>query len=524
MQAQCSQLVTLGLVATSLGAAKADGAFLSVKDGRFVDPAGRHVILHGVNIGAKHKKTEYVSWHQPSDFARMETWGFNCVRLLIIWAAIEPECGKYDDAFLERIDQRIAWAKKHGLYVLLDMHQDLWGEKPGGDGAPEWATLDKGRPHRKLGHLWSDAYLVSPMIQTAFDSFWANRPGPDGVGIQDRFALAWQHVAKRYADEPAVVGYDLLNEPFPGSDILLMQAKMIPQLVEILAPGAGVCGLLEVARQLKDPVERHKVFERFNDMDAYRKYVEVPAPVCQRFERTKLTPMYQRVARAIREVDRRHILFIEPSITCNQGIASALQPVVGADGRPDPLVALAPHAYDLVTDVRGAGAVSEPRTAFIYRRHHDTVQRLNVPSLVGEWGALGVQPAHFEAAAINVRQLEATLASDTYWYFGKGMAKGKFFKMLQRPYPTAVAGVIVRYRLDTETGVFECVWREDPAIKAPSRFYVPSIWYPDGHHVTVDPPGPGRRFKRVGPGNDGHWSVKPLGRAAERTLVIRPKR
>ncbi len=132
----------VGVVVASTGIARATGEFLSVRDGRFVDPAGRHVILHGVNIGAKHKKTNYVSWHEPADFARMRAWGFNCVRLLIIWAAIEPECGSYDEDYLRRIDKRIAWAKANGLYVLVDMHQDLWGEKPGGDGAPVWATLD----------------------------------------------------------------------------------------------------------------------------------------------------------------------------------------------------------------------------------------------------------------------------------------------------------------------------------------------------------------------------------------------
>jgi len=72
-----------------------DGPFITVKDGRFVDQDGRHVILHGANVGEKHPP--YVSWHTAQDYGRMREWGFNCVRLLTVWAAIEPECRQYDE-------------------------------------------------------------------------------------------------------------------------------------------------------------------------------------------------------------------------------------------------------------------------------------------------------------------------------------------------------------------------------------------------------------------------------------------
>jgi endoglycosylceramidase len=37
------------------------------------------------------------------------------------------------------------------------------------------------------------------------------------VGLQDRYAAAWRHVAERFGSNPYVLGYDLLNEPWPGS-------------------------------------------------------------------------------------------------------------------------------------------------------------------------------------------------------------------------------------------------------------------------------------------------------------------
>jgi endoglycosylceramidase len=56
-----------------------------------------------------------------------------------------------------------------------------------------------------------------PALQRAFDHFWANDPGPGGVGLQDRYPAAWAHVAGRFRATPSVLGYELLNEPWPGT-------------------------------------------------------------------------------------------------------------------------------------------------------------------------------------------------------------------------------------------------------------------------------------------------------------------
>lgn len=58
--------------------------------------------------------------------------------------------------------------------LILDMHQDLYSRKFD-NGAPLWATLDDGAEH-VTGTIWSDAYLMSPAVQRAFDNFWQNRP------------------------------------------------------------------------------------------------------------------------------------------------------------------------------------------------------------------------------------------------------------------------------------------------------------------------------------------------------------
>lgn len=95
------------------------------------------------------------------------------------------------------------------------MHQDLFGRKFG-NGAPEWATLDESLPHA-TGEVWSDSYLISPAVQKSFDNFWANSPAKDGTGIQDHYINVWGMLAERYADCKSVIGFDVMNEPFMGT-------------------------------------------------------------------------------------------------------------------------------------------------------------------------------------------------------------------------------------------------------------------------------------------------------------------
>jgi len=312
MKKQCP-LKYLGLAAAVValsGFARADGGFLAVKGGTFVDAAGREVILHGVNIVDKSKAHGYLSWHGPEEFAKMRDWGFNCIRLVIIWDGVEPEPGTYDDEYLAGVDKRIQWAKENGMYVLLDMHQDLFSAKFGADGAPLWACLDEDKPHVRGGRIWSDTYFSSPALHAAFDNFWANTPGPDGVGIQDHFALAWQHVAERYADEPAVVGYDLFNEPFIGSRVLDALPQMLAAFATAVAKKQGGAAPVigDLMRQLTNPGAGTDLRKHLEDMEVFTSLVDSDASLFQEFERTELASMYNRVAEAIRKVDRRHLL------------------------------------------------------------------------------------------------------------------------------------------------------------------------------------------------------------------------
>jgi endoglycosylceramidase len=231
--------------------------------------------------------------------------------------------------------------------------------------------------------------------------------------------------------------------------------------------------------------------------------------------------MFQRVTEAIREVDKRHILFLETSIASNMGVYSAIEPVKGPDSGRDPLQVYAPHAYDLVTDTPDIASPSNPRVEFILTRHGETGKRLGMPVLVGEWGAYGGSAGAQPAAEFVVRQFEKLLCGETYWAYSKDLAKTAAFRALQRAYPMAVAGTLLEYRADASNRKFTCAWREDPKITAPTRIYFPEKFQITKDRVNVTPPGEGFNLEPVREGSHNTYLViRPTGKAVERRLSV----
>lgn len=502
-------------------AARGEGDFLSVKDGRFVDAQGRQVLLHGMSVISKSPAEHYQSWHGPEDFAALRDWGMNCIRLGILWAGIEAEPGQYDEDYLKKVDQRIAWARENGIHVYLDMHQDLFSVLYS-DGAPAWATLSDGKPHLSAGGVWSDAYFTSPAVQAALDNFWANTPGPGGVGIQDRFAQAWRHVAARYADEPTVIGYDLFNEPNLGSQNTHAQRLAIGKLAELLSAKTGESVNVEdLGMKWLDPRGRSEIMALLRDMDIFTAVTEAPAEIFRDFERNSVTPLFQRASNAIREVDRRHLLFLETSMSSNMGILTAIEPVLGPDGQRDPLQVYAPHAYDIVVDTPDLANASNERMAFILGRHGESAERLGMPMMLGEWGAFGgAGPEILPSAKFILRQFEKLRCSDTFWLYSRGVEEAAYFEVLCRPIPVAVAGTLVAYRDHPDTKTFTCTWKEDPSVTAPTRIYLPARSYAGPGAVRLEPTVQGFEVEPAAPGSANVVLViQPSGEAVQRNLA-----
>ena len=169
------------------------------------------------------------------DFAQMRALGFNVVRLVLNWSQLEPTAGTYSTTYLNRVAQVVGWARQQGIYVILDMHQDQYsryivpakkGTAPSGctpsggsDGAPAWAVQDDGKP----GCAMFGIDELNPAESAAFANFWQNATvaGPQGqapgTGLQDHYIGGLAALARRFQGNPGVLGYELMNEPQPGS-------------------------------------------------------------------------------------------------------------------------------------------------------------------------------------------------------------------------------------------------------------------------------------------------------------------
>jgi endoglycosylceramidase len=198
--------------------------------GRVVDALGREVLLRGVNVNALAEYWQYGSFATTfpltgADADMIAATGWNVVRLLVSWSRVEPAPGSYDEHYLDQVAHAVDLLERRGVYSIVDFHQDAWGPTlaappgtscPAGsdpafgwDGAPGWATLDGGAARCAPGGTRE----ISPAVLASFAAFWNDALGPGGVGIRTRYARMVGHVATRFAHDPAVAGYDIMNEP-----------------------------------------------------------------------------------------------------------------------------------------------------------------------------------------------------------------------------------------------------------------------------------------------------------------------
>src|SRR5438876_5939139 len=85
--------------------------------GRWItDAQGRVVNLHGINM--VYKRAPYAPdaiGFGDDDAAFLASQGFNVVRLGIIYKAVEPQFGHYDDVYLARIRATVDTLAAHGI-------------------------------------------------------------------------------------------------------------------------------------------------------------------------------------------------------------------------------------------------------------------------------------------------------------------------------------------------------------------------------------------------------------------------
>lgn len=211
-------------------------------DRRIVDDLDREVLLRGTNITSLGEYWQGDPAHAPTqelgdaDWNDLAAQGFSVIRLVVHWSRLEPKRGTLDAAYLDKIDTYVKAAAAHGLYTVIDMHQDAYtaflhtdlasectgatSPAKGWDGAPAWAVFSDSLSTCTQGDRNS-----SPAVTAAWLNFYNNREG-----IRDRFVATWGGLAKHFAGRPEVAGYDLLNEPevpAPGNQIAPLYNQLL---------------------------------------------------------------------------------------------------------------------------------------------------------------------------------------------------------------------------------------------------------------------------------------------------------
>ncbi len=442
------------------------------KDKRFIDSAGRERIFFGMNVTDKKPYGDGYFCHKYADADFVKSFaenGFNIVRLGFTWSAVEPEAGKYNDELLSSVKKIVDECDKYGIYVFLDIHQDLYSDviDKAGDGAPPWAVFTDGKKIVPNRFVWADRYFFGAACHKAFDNFWCNRQVGD-KGLQEHFADMWAHLAVYFKDCPNLFGFDMLNEPFPGTDGGKIFRKLIASLVKTTLFDKRINKKKLIASLSKENAIVD-ILEQYTG-DVFLKITGAGSRILKKFDSEKYSPFLNRISESIRGVSSDGILFIEGNYYSNIGMLSGTDPI-SVKGKRDDNQCYSPHGYDFFVDTELYKYASDSRVDAIFSQHKKTQDRLNMPVLVGEWGGTSTGTEWLTHLEFLLDLFDKYRWSSTYWTYSQAEDKDYVIDTLRRPRPVAVTGVINDYCYDRENDVFTLNFSQDREYSEPTEIY-----------------------------------------------------
>jgi endoglycosylceramidase len=412
------------------------------------------------------------------DHALLADLGVNIYRLGAMWPGVEPNRGEYNSTYIAELNKIVAAAGEHGIYSILDMHQDVFSEKYCGEGVPGWAAITNVDSERKnfpfpLDAAFTDVaadgfptradcakynwpqYYNTFAAGSGFESLYKNVSG-----LMDSWANYWAHLAATVGNgNNAVVGYELMNEPM-GGDALSNPKLFIP----------GVA------------------------------------------DRTVLQPAYDTVTKAIRQVDSDSLVifaavtwddFVPVGFTAPPGGVDEAQRSVFAFHYYEPpqfKKEVYFHQRNADAERLGTGAIL---TEFERPRPDDDL--VNDPFIVQAdmTDSYGLSWTMWEYKTF-CKETAESLASDSQQAsfgscktgYGEQLVideNGKRIdvasRKLARTYNQATAGRLRTMKFNATTGEYVAKWTVDTTIVLPTEIFAhQELNYPTGMDVTVVPP------------------------------------
>ena len=175
-------------------------------DGRLLkDENGKEYPIKGIgfgnNVWSNPKTPPKDLHHTEESYKELAAVGINNIRFYLNYALFESDSDPYN--YLETgfnwIDENIALAKKYGIRLLLNMHYPQGGYQSQGAGTALWTNVEN----------------------------------------QKRLSALWKEIAKRYSDEPVILGYGIVNEPIAavkgtGSDALDLWQSLAQDITDAI--------------------------------------------------------------------------------------------------------------------------------------------------------------------------------------------------------------------------------------------------------------------------------------------------
>eukprot|EP00769_Ergobibamus_cyprinoides_P003371 gnl/Ergobibamus_cyprinoides/466.p1 GENE.gnl/Ergobibamus_cyprinoides/466~~gnl/Ergobibamus_cyprinoides/466.p1 ORF type:complete len:566 (+),score=151.38 gnl/Ergobibamus_cyprinoides/466:190-1698(+) len=339
------------------------------------------------------------------DAAIFRSLGVNLVRLGVMFPGVHPVSPDVDHVYLDQIEAILDLLHEFGIAAILDCHQDLGSAYVCGEGFPDWLFPpnwdvisspdgsafpvpvapdilrdDQGHPlHSACMEREFGLYYASDAVNELWECLWDDC-APDAArpdrSLLSALADYWEVVAGRLGAHPAVLGLELLNEPWPGNVYKHPKLALDPRSAEAhrLTPAfAYIMSRIEGA---------------LDDLGAAA-------------------------------MERRPFLFFEAAV--NNYLPNAYP--VGGPGTalrvPAARQAYSAHAYCMLQNPDNADPLSRPGcdaidSAIFAVKAHDR-SRMGLPTILTEFGAVGDDPLAMGEVRFISAAADQAYMSAVYW-------------------------------------------------------------------------------------------------------------